>query len=98
MGTIAAIMKENVDQMPHQMQGIGHGRVDTLKYLPAGNNWMQMMADANEVRVTISRKSCIGRSLDGCHSLINNQLSFLHCPCSGLRLELLSDDLFSFVV
>ena len=38
MGTIAAIVKENACQMPHQMQGIGHGRVDTLKYLPAGYN------------------------------------------------------------
>ena len=38
MGTIAAIVKENADQMPHQMQGIRHGRVDTLKYLPIGNN------------------------------------------------------------
>ena len=54
MGTIAAIVKENADQMPHQMRGIGHGRVDTLKYLPADNNWKQVMADANEVRVTLS--------------------------------------------
>ena len=38
MGTIAAIVKENADQMPHQMRGIVHGRMDTLKYLPASNN------------------------------------------------------------
>ena len=47
MGTIAAIVKENADHMPHQMRGIGHGRVDTLKYLPTGNNWKRVMADAN---------------------------------------------------
>ena len=64
MSTIAAIVKENVDQMPHQMRGIGHGRADTLKYLPAGNNWKRVMADANEVRITVSRMSCIGRSPD----------------------------------
>ena len=29
IGTIAAIVKENADQMPHQMQGIDHGRVGT---------------------------------------------------------------------
>ena len=57
MGTIAAIVKENADHMPHQMRGIGHGRVDTLKYLPAGNNWKRVMADANEVRITVSRMS-----------------------------------------
>ena len=88
MDTIAAIVKENADQMPHQMRGIGHGRVDTLKYLPAGNNWERVMVDANEVRVTISRTSCIGRSPDGCHSLINSHFSLLHCPRSGLRLEI----------
>ena len=38
MGTIATIVKENADQMPHQMRGIGYGRVDTLKYLPASKN------------------------------------------------------------
>ena len=38
MGTIATIVKENAYQMPHQMRGIGYRRVDTLKYLPAGNN------------------------------------------------------------
>ena len=54
MGTIAAIVKENSDQMLHQMRGIGHGRVDTLKYLLAGNNWKRVMADANEVRITVS--------------------------------------------
>ena len=54
MGTIDVIVKENADQMPHQMRGIEHGRVDTLKYLPAGNNWKRVMADANEVRVIVS--------------------------------------------
>ena len=65
MDIIAAIVKENADQMPHQMRGIGHGRVDTLKYLPAGNNWKRVMANANEVRITVLRMSCIGRSPDG---------------------------------
>jgi hypothetical protein len=40
---------ENADQMPHQMRGIGHGRMDTLKFLPAGNNWKRVQVDANEV-------------------------------------------------
>ena len=75
MGTIAAIVKENADHMLHQMQGIGHERVDTLKYLLAGNNWKRVMADANEVRVIVSQISCIERSLDGCHSLINSHFS-----------------------
>jgi hypothetical protein len=48
-GTMASIVRENADQMPHQMRGIGHGRMDTLKFLPAGNNWKQVQADANEV-------------------------------------------------
>ena len=65
MDTIAAIVKENVDQMPHQMRGISHGRVDTLKYLPTCNNWKQVMPDANEVRIIVSRMSSIGRSPDG---------------------------------
>ena len=94
MGTIAAIVKANTDQMPHQMRGIVHRRVDTLKYLPTGNNWKGVMADTNEVRVPISRMNCIGRSSDGCHSLINNHFLLLHCPCSGLRLELFSHDFF----
>ena len=55
MGTIAAIVDKNADQMPHQMRGLGNGRVDTLKYLPAGNNWKRVMADANEVRALASR-------------------------------------------
>ena len=66
MGTIAAIVKENTDQMPHQMRSrIDHGRVDTLKYLLASNNWKRVMADANEVRITVSRMSCIGRYPNG---------------------------------
>ena len=81
MGTIAAIVKENVDQMSHQMQGIEHGRVNTLKEA-VGNNWKRMMADANEVRVTASQISCIRRSLDGNHSFINSHFSLLHCRCS----------------
>jgi hypothetical protein len=48
-GTMATIIMENADQMPHQMRGIGHGRMDTLKFLPAGNNWKRVQADANEV-------------------------------------------------
>ena len=94
MGTIAAILKENVDQMPHQMQGIGHGRVDTLKYLPTGSNWKRVMADANEVRVIVSRMSCIERSPIGCHSLTNSHFLLLHCSRSGLCLELFSDGFF----
>ena len=54
MGTIAAIVKENADQMSHQMRGIGYGRVDTLKYLPTSNNWKRVMANANEVKITVS--------------------------------------------
>jgi len=37
-GTMKAIIDENVDQMPHQICGIEHGRMDTLKFLPFGNN------------------------------------------------------------
>ena len=77
MGSIAIIVKENADQMPHQMQGIGHGRLNTLKYLPAGNNWKQVMVDANEVRVIVSVISCIKRSPDGCHSLTDSHFSLL---------------------
>jgi len=36
--TMNAIIDENANQMPHQMRSIGHGRMDTLKFLPAGNN------------------------------------------------------------
>ena len=91
MGTIAAIVKENADQMPHQMRGISHGRVDTLKYLPTGNNWKQVMADANEVRITVSRMSCIGRSPDARQSLTVSRFYVLYCPRGGLRLHLFSD-------
>ena len=94
MGTIAAIVKENADQMPHQMRGIGHGRVDTLKYLHAGNNWKRVMADANEVRITVSRMNCIGRSPDGRQSFTISHFYLLCCPRSGLRLELFSDGFF----
>ena len=48
-GTMKAIIDSNADQMPHQMRGVGNGRIDTLKYLPAGNNWKRICADANEV-------------------------------------------------
>ena len=82
MGTIAAIVKKNVDQMLHQMRGIGHERVDSLIYLLTGNNWKQVMVDANEVRVIVSQISCIGRSLNACHSLINSHFLLLHCCCS----------------
>ena len=91
MGTIAAIMKENADQMPHQMRGIDHGRVDTLKYLPAGNNWKRVMADANEVRITVSRMSCIGRYPDGRQPLTSSCLYLQYCPRGELRLELFID-------
>ena len=46
---MAAIIHDNADQMPHQMRGIGNGRVDTLKFLPAGNNWKRVRVDTNEV-------------------------------------------------
>ena len=46
MGTI---IHNNVDQMPHQMRGIGNGRVDTLKFLLAGNKWKRVRVDTNEV-------------------------------------------------
>ena len=94
MDTIAAIMKENIDQMPHQMRGIGHRRVYTLKYLPAGNNWKRVVDDINEVRITVSRMSCIRRSLDARQSLTNSHFSLLYCPHNGLRLELFSDGFF----
>ena len=94
MGTIVAIVMENADQMPHQMRGIGHGRVDTLKYLPAGNNWKRVMADANEVRITVSRMSCIGRYPNGRQPLTSSRLYLQYCPRGGLRLELFSDGFF----
>jgi hypothetical protein len=49
MGSMTTIINENADQMPHQMWGIGHGRMDTLKFLSAGNNWKRVQVDANEV-------------------------------------------------
>ena len=49
MGTIATIIHDNADLMPHQMCGIGNGRVDTLKFLRAGNNWKLVRVDTNEV-------------------------------------------------
>ena len=93
MDTIAAIVKENADQMPHQMRGIGHGRVDTLKYLSTRNNWKRVMADANEVRITVSRMSCIRRSPDA-RPLTVSHFYVLYCPRGGLRLELFSDGFF----
>ena len=91
MGTIAAIVKENADQMLHQMRGIGYGRMDTLKYLPAGNNWKRVMADAYEVRITVSRMSCIGRYPDGRQPLTSSRLYLQYYPRGGLRLELFAD-------
>ena len=91
MDTIATIVKENVDQMPHQMRGINHGRVDTLKYLPAGNNWKRVMADANEVRITVSRMSCIGKYPDGRQPLTSSRLYLQYCPHGGLCLELFTN-------
>jgi hypothetical protein len=38
MGTIAAIIEENADHMPHQMRGTVMGQMDTLKFLPSGHN------------------------------------------------------------
>jgi hypothetical protein len=49
IGSMMTIINENIDQMPHQMRGIGHGRMDTLKFLSAGNNWKRVQVDANEV-------------------------------------------------
>ena len=48
-GTMKSIIDESVDQMPHQMRGIGNERMDTLKYLPTRNNWKRVCTDANEV-------------------------------------------------
>ena len=48
-GSMKSIIDESTDQMPHQMRGIGNRRMDTLKYLPAGNNWKRVRTDANEV-------------------------------------------------
>ena len=48
-GTMKAIIDNVADQMPHQMRSIGNGRMDTLKYLPAGHNWKRVQADSNEV-------------------------------------------------
>ena len=48
-GTMKAIIDSNFDQMPHQMRGIGNGRVDILKYMPTRNNWKCVQVDANEV-------------------------------------------------
>ena len=42
MGTMAAIIHDNTDLMPHQMHGIGNGRVDTLKFFPVGKNWKRV--------------------------------------------------------
>ena len=44
-----SIIDKSTDQMPHQMRGIGNGRMDTLKYLPAGKNWKRVRTDANKV-------------------------------------------------
>jgi hypothetical protein len=49
MGSMTTIINENANQMPHQMRGIGHGRMDTLKFLSTRNNWKQVQAYANEV-------------------------------------------------
>jgi hypothetical protein len=38
MDTIATIIEENVDHMPHQKRGTVKGRMDTLKFLPFGHN------------------------------------------------------------
>jgi hypothetical protein len=62
MGTIAAIVKENADLMPHQMRGTVPGRMDTLKFLPAGHNWKRIQAEATEVRIQCSVKICFNLS------------------------------------
>jgi hypothetical protein len=51
MGSMTSIINDNADQMPHQMRGVGNGRVDTLKFLPAGNNWKHIRASVNEVLI-----------------------------------------------
>ena len=48
-GTMTTIIDSNADQIPHQMRGVGNGRMDTLKFLPARNNWKRICADANKV-------------------------------------------------
>jgi hypothetical protein len=49
MGSMTSIINDSADQMPHQMWSVGNGRIDTLKFLPAGNNWKQIQATINEV-------------------------------------------------
>ena len=49
MGSMSSIINDSSDQMPHQMRSVGNGRVDTLKFLPAGNNWKQIRATVNQV-------------------------------------------------
>ena len=58
-GTMKAIIDSNANQMPHQMRGVGNGRVDTLKYLPVGNNWKRIRADANKVSLLPDLLGCI---------------------------------------
>jgi hypothetical protein len=48
VGSIAVIVAENADQMPHQMRGTVKGRMDMLKFLSCGNNWRWIQEDANE--------------------------------------------------
>ena len=49
MGSMTSIINGNADQMPHQMRNVGNGRIDTLKFLPAGNNWKHIRSNVNEV-------------------------------------------------
>ena len=79
--------------MPHQMQEIGHGRVDTLKHLPAGNNWKRVMADANEVRISVENE--LHREISRWKTTSYKQSPLPPiCPCGGLRLELFNDGFF----
>jgi hypothetical protein len=52
MDTIVAIIKENMDHMPHQMRGTVKEQIDTLKFLPSGHNWKKIQTDATEVNQT----------------------------------------------
>ena len=76
-GTMEAIINSNADQMPHQMRGVGNGRVDTLKYLPASNNWKRIRADANEVQLL--------------PDLLGVFRSAVHRPCCSLVLHFFRD-------
>jgi hypothetical protein len=66
MDTIVAIIKENMDHMPHQMRGTVKEQIDTLKFLPSGHNWKKI-----QINITLPFKfsnlpyNLINRSHEG---------------------------------